>query len=330
MKQIFRIKRAALCFMVAALLILCACGSSSAPGENRHEVVFAASTTTGSFYQFCVPCCEIVSKYSETINLTAITTTGTKEGFDLMKIAEVDAAGGPGIMAYYAYTGQSSWLESGPVDFSIAYVGYPDYVQIAVPNDSDIYSVSDLSGKRVCVQYQGNTASMVSELVFEALGIDGHKPVYLEYSDGMSGVQDGSVDAIFYVGGLGPSVLMEFAAARSGMRLVAFSEEECDIISSYTDGVLKPRVIPAGYYSGIEDEILTIGSSVPICVSNDLPDAVVYEIVKALEENHDELASSISSASYATAANTVEEWGDSAIPLHPGAMRYFRELGLIE
>ena len=309
-------------------LILSGCGGNDSGEEGKYEVIFAASTTTGSFYQFCIPCCEIINKYSETVKVTPITTSGTKDGFDLLAAGEVDAVGGPGIMEYYAYTGQGAWAETGKIDFSVAYVGYPDYVQVAVPEDSGIYSISDLQGKSISVDAIGNTADVTSQLIFSALDITDYTPKYLNGSDSVSAIQDGSIDVMIYCGGLGPSCLMELASSRSGMRLVSFSDAEIELIESTSEGILRSRTIPSGYYDGVDEDILTVGSSIPICVSNSLPDEVVYEMVRILDEYHAELLASIGSAEWSTPENTVNEWGNSIIPLHTGAEKYFQEIGL--
>ncbi len=323
-------KRLTITFVLLLAIMLSACGQTGEQSDGNYELVFAASTTTGSFYQFCVPCCDIVTRYSDGVTLTAITTTGTKEGFDLLDAGEVQAVGGPGIMEYYAYTGQGGWADVGPVDFSIAYVGYPDYVQIVVPKKSDIESISDLEGKKISVFLMGGTADITTAIIFEALGISDFQARYLDGTDGLSALQDGSIDAMVYTGGLSPSVLMEMAASRNGMKILPFTQDEVDAVEAASDGILRSRTIPAGCYNGEDSEILTVGSSVPICVSNDLPEELVYQIVKTLEEHHDELADTLSAASYSTAANTLENWGDSIIPIHPGAERYFRELGLMD
>lgn len=199
-----------------------------------------------------------------------------------------------------------------------------------VPEGSEINSISDLEGKRVSFFLMGGTADITTGVIFEALGISNFQPRYLDGTDGLSALQDGSIDAMVYTGGLGPSVLMEMAASRNGMKILPFTQDEVHAIEAASEGILRGRTIPEGYYNGDDGEVLTVGSSVPICVSNDLPDEVVYQIVKTLEEHHDELADTLKAASYSTAANTVIDWGDSIIPIHPGAERYFRELGLMD
>lgn len=329
MKKIHKI-----CAFAAAavmLLSLSACGASQDGARNAgQELVFAASTATGSFYQYCVPCCELVSKYSDDVALTAISTTGTKESFDMLEAGSVQVAGGPGITEYYAYKGLGAWAGTGAVNFSIAYAGYPDYVQIAVPASSPIKSVADLSGKRVNLFQKDGTANITADIIFAALGISNCQPFYLDGTDGLNALKDGSIDAMFYCGGLGPSMLLELSASSGGMRLIPFTADEAAAIETASEGVLKLRTIPAGYYAGTENEVLTVGSSVPIAVSNDVPEETVYQMVKILEEHHDELKDAVSSAEYSSAANTVADWGGGVIPLHPGAARYFRELGLME
>ena len=317
-------------FFILCCLILMSLTACGAPAQQTgNEVIFAASATTGSFYQFCVPCCDIVTKNAEDVMLTAISTTGTKESIDLLGIGEVQVAGGPGIMGYYAYQGRGPW-EGAPINnFSVAFVAYPDYVQIATTADSDIGCISDLSGKKISMNLIQSSGDLTGQLILESLGITDYEPYYMDSADSLEALQEGRIDAMMYQGGLGPSVYMELAASRYGIKLVPISPEEAELISANAEGILVARTVPAGYYQGLETETPTVGGSVPIVVSNELSEETVYQMVKAINENNSELAAAVSNAAYSTAENTVADWGNTAIPLHPGAIKYFAELGLM-
>lgn len=321
-------KTGACLFALSILLTGC---ETVAERTGELQVVFASSNVTGSFYQYAVPFCDIVNQNSkgEGFKLTPISTTGTKENFDLLSVKEANVAGGPGIIAYNSFMGQGPWEETGPIDFSVAYVCYPDYVQIATRKDAKINGLSDLEGKAVSVNLKGSSADILATLIFDSLGIAVNS-YYLDNTDGLSALQDGTIDAFVYAGGLNASVCMELAASRSGIKLVPFTPEEAALVSAATENIYQIKEIPANSYEGIDHDILTVGSTTSICVSNDLPEDVIYHIVKTIEEHHDELADAVRAASYSTATNTVDAWKDAPIPFHPGAERYFRELGLLE
>lgn len=316
-------------FLVVCIFFSLTACSKNSEESGKVEVIFAASATTGSFYQFAVPCCEIVSKYSDSVKFTAVSTTGTKESFDLLAIGEVDAAGGPSIMEYYSYIGSGPWEGAANDNFSVAYVGYPDYVQIATTADSAINCLPDLEDKKISMNLKQSSGDLTGTLVFDTLGIDGYEPYYMDSGESLSALQEGRIDAMIIQGGLGSSVFMELAASRNGMKLVPFTAEEAELVAENSNGILVPRTIPGAYYEGIDEEVQTVGGSVPVCISNDVPEDTVYEIVKILDEHHEELANIVNNAAYSTPENTVKDWGNAAIPLHPGAVKYYTELGLI-
>ena len=310
-----------------ALCLLSGC-QTQAERSGIQQVILASSNVTGSLYQYAVPATEIVSAYNDAFQFIPISTTGTKENMDLMDVQEADAAGAVGVIIYDAYTGQGPWAETGAIDFGIGYVCYPDYVQIITRGDADLHSLQDLEGKRISVNLKNSSSDLLAQIIFGTLGIS-YRPYYLDNTDSESALQEGTIDAFIQTGGLRASVCMEIAASKSGMGLIPFTPEEAELVAAATSNIYHTRVIPAGNYEGVDQETLTIGGSTALCFSSDLSEDVVYEIVKTLEEHHGELADAMSSAEFSSAANTVAEWGDTVVPLHPGAARYFQELGLL-
>ena len=322
-------KRLISIIMALFLVFAAGCGTGgSSNGDGRQEIFFAASNTSGSFYQFCVPVCTLVNKYSDSIKLTPVTTSGTKESIDLMGIGEVDIVGGPGIMEYNAYKGTGPWSDSGSIDMTVAFSCYPDYLQIAVRRDSDINSLKDLNGAKISLNLQQSSADLSAQLLFETLGVTEYDAYYMDTAESASALQEGRVDAMIIQGGLGVSAFMELTASRSGMRLIPFTEEEVSLAEESSNGLYHRRVIPGGYYQGIDDDVVTIGGSVPVCVSGRVSEDTVYEIAKILFEHNDELTAAVSNAKYTTAEETVNEWSDSVIALNGGTLRYLQEAGL--
>ena len=203
MKYTSKIKRVGICIL--CLLFLTGC-QTTAERSGKQQVIFASSNVTGSFYQYAVPVCNLVNEYNPDADfkMTPISTTGTKENFDLMSVKEANMAGGPGIVEFNAFRGEGPWEETGPVDYGIAYVCYLDYVQIAVNGNSGIHTIADLNGKRISVNLKGSSADILASLIFDTLGIS-YIPQHLENSDSQSALQDGTIDAVVYTGGLGAS-----------------------------------------------------------------------------------------------------------------------------
>jgi len=306
-------------------------GSAGGAVVQPIELLLGSSHSGGTYYQWCVPASQIISQNVENVTCTPITTVGAAETMNLMDTGECQVGGGTGSIVYFAYTGQGEWADYGPItNFGIMYATYPDYFHIIVPADSDINSLSDLEGKRLSINTMGNGANQTTLMYFEALGIeeDWYQPYYLSTAESSAALQEGSIDAMIFIGGAGASAALELASTRTGMKLVPFSEEEIKILSEAVPVVIE-RTIPAGTYPGVDYDVQTVGGCTVLCANLDVPEEVVYQAVKALNEHHDEHVEAISVAEYSTPENTVSDW-KGVIPFHPGAERYFRELGLID
>ena len=134
------------------------------------------------------------------------------------------------------------------------------------------------------------------------------------------------MDALFTGAGLGASNGVELASSRVGLKLVSFTEEEIKTLVENT--IFLERTIPADTYAGVA-ETHTVGGTTVMAVNDDVPDWVVYECVKAINEHVDELASVLAIGAESTAESTAASWANQdSMPVHPGTMAYLKDLGL--
>jgi TRAP transporter TAXI family solute receptor len=144
---------AALIWVLVALLGQDALGSPATEStHNPVEKLVGSSFTSGSTYQWSVAACTTVSKYSDWLTLSPITTTGSVE--NILLVQANDAAFGTcnAANAYFAYTGSENWTSQGykPMpELKILWSLYADYFQTMVPANSNINTMEDLRGKHV-------------------------------------------------------------------------------------------------------------------------------------------------------------------------------------
>jgi len=115
-------------------------------------------------------------------------------------------------------------------------------------------------------------------------------------------------------------------ATTKGIRLISIPDDKIKEIQKMNAGYIK-RIIPAGTYPGFNEEIQTIGYFTHLVISAKLPEPLVYNITKLLSENVDRLANVVKDMKGVTVKDLALDIG---VPFHPGALKYYKEVGAIK
>lgn len=182
----------------------------------------------------------------------------------------------------------------------------------------------------------GTSERALTSLLFEHYGIsyeqiekNGGRVIYAAYGDMVNLYKDRHVDYVIACLGLPGSAITEMSISRDSTLLAAsddlvkFSADTYGTVS-FESGL---NVIPAGTYSGINHDVQAIGHSTEIIARADLPDIVAYNFVKVLMENIDEVKSLNPSFQKYFSKEIAPS---TMIPLHPGAEKYYREIGVLK
>ena len=191
-------------------------------------------------------------------------------------------------------------------------------------------SIADLKGKPVVWGARGSGLVVLARYVLDGLGLDMERDFQSSYldraGDGPAMVQDGRAAAL-WGGGTGWPGFTTVARGPQGARFIAPGAEERARIQA-KHPFLKTMSIPAGSYPGQSEPIVSVGSWSFVLVRPDLPEETVYRLARALHRGEPILAARLPQGHETTAANTVTA-APRADLIHPGARRYFREIGLI-
>jgi len=207
---------------------------------------------------------------------------------------------------------------------------YPGVLQTAVPAKSNIRSYKDLADKRLSpgkLTFSGNIAF---EKLLKLYGItyDGVKKAggtihRVGYSDSVALMKDGHIDAFVGLTSAPNSSFLQLDF-NPGIRLLSVDGATADKYIKENPGFIKVTV-KKGTYKGIAEDVPTIAAPTVIVVNKDVPDNIVYQMAKVLWDNHAELVKVHKSWSNVSLQEAVT---GAAIPVHPGAMRYYREKGV--
>ncbi|WP_418315013.1 TAXI family TRAP transporter solute-binding subunit [Piscinibacter sakaiensis] len=204
---------------------------------------------------------------------------------------------------------------------------YPQYYQVVANADSGINSIGDLKGKSIAVQPKGNTAEFISQQSLEVYGMkyqDMGRVSYVSYTDAVSLMKDNNAQA-FTLGTTVPaSAIMDLASARD-IKLVPIPDDKFQAMRKLNPGYTK-LVIPAGSYPKQTADVQTIGYATHVIARCDLDEQVVYKVLKGMVDNKADLAAITKDMGKATPKMMAEDIG---VPLHKGAMKYYKEVGAI-
>lgn len=187
---------------------------------------------------------------------------------------------------------------------------------------SNINSISDLSGKRVSVGPAGGTASTYWPRFLDDLGVSA-RISHSGAADAVSQIKDGLIDAFIFAAGVPISAFSQLAAEADVKTLGFTAEEHEQILRNFPE--ISAFTIPAGTYSGQDQDDSTVAMWNFAVVHKDMPESLAYEITKLVLENNERMVQ-IHSAAQAT---VLENWvNNSFLPFHPGTVRYLEEQGI--
>jgi TRAP transporter TAXI family solute receptor len=205
---------------------------------------------------------------------------------------------------------------------------YPQYYQVVVPADSKINSFADVKGKTLVTQPKGNSSEIINVHMLQVHGMSYQslsKVNFLgSYTDAVDLVKDGHAD-VFTLGTTVPaSSVMDLASAR-GIKLIGIDAKILADMKKINPGYSK-LTIKAGTYPKQDKDVDVIGYATHIIAACDLPEDMVYKMVKAMAANIADMSASNKAIAGLTPKIMAEDVG---VPLHKGAARFYKEVGAI-
>ncbi len=207
---------------------------------------------------------------------------------------------------------------------------YPGIVQIAVPKNSKIQSISEFDGKNFSPGKAGWTGTAFAETVLAAYGLSfdkikksGGTVHHVDYTDSVALMKDGHIDVFLAVTSMPQASFIDLNF-KPGIRLIGIEPDKMTGIIKDNPGVFA-TTIPKGTYEGMTADVPTLATATVMVVNKDLPADLVYKMCKVFWKEH------------ATFAAVKKSWNDvkkenalaaAAIPVHPGAERCYTEMGV--
>ncbi|MDD3369635.1 MAG: TAXI family TRAP transporter solute-binding subunit [Lachnospiraceae bacterium] len=313
---------------ILTVMSLTACGSAgsaaAAGSGDTAELKMATGGTTGTYYSYSGVVAQAVSEQLDNVNITVHSSGASKANIFEIADGEADMAIVQNDVAYYAYNGTDLFEEDGAVtDFSVLGAAYAEVCQVVA--STDISSIADLKGKVVSVGDAGSGCEFNAHQILEAYGMtfDDITVQNLSFGDSSEALKDGKIDAFFCVAGAPTTAIVELATTNDIHILNVDADQLAALKDKYP--FYTEYVIPAGTYKGVDEDTTSVAVKATFIVSNELSEDVVYDITKFIYENSDKIV-------HDKATELSKEYAVDgiSIPFHPGAEKYFKEVGAIQ
>jgi len=300
-------------------------GESAAQGDRSQwpsSLTIGSASIGGVYHVYAGGWAQIIEK-ALGIPTGVEVTGGPNHNMQLVQSGAVElgmVTMGP---AWEGWHGEGDWTNGVQHrDVRVIFPMYNTYSQWWAFKDSGIKSIYDLEGKIVGVGPAGGTSGTYHPRILELLGIKTTNRL-AGLSDLVTQHLDGQLDANSFASGIPVAGVLETAAQKEIVLFGIDGEAREKVIKEWP--YWSPATIPAEAYDFLEEDVETIGIwNMAVC-HKDLPDDLVYEIVKAVFDYHDDLVITHSSAVETVPENIVH---NTWMWMHPGAIKYFEELGI--
>ncbi|MCB9481265.1 MAG: TAXI family TRAP transporter solute-binding subunit [Desulfobacteraceae bacterium] len=322
-------------FCIAAVLTFSGCSKDSQEtGETEKRTSFVTIGTggiTGVYYPTGGAIAKTVNNKKDTygIRCTVESTGGSVYNINAVLAGDLEFGIAQSDRQYQAVKGLAEWAPRGPQkDLRAVFAIHPESVTLVAAEDAGIKDIKDLKGKRVNI---GNPGSGQRQNAIDALttaGLDVEKDLMAEgvkASEAAGLLQDNRIDAFFYTVGHPNGSVKEASSGKRDVRFATIKSME-KLLEKFP--YYAKSYIPKEFYPNIknEEDAETFGVKATLITSSKVPADVVYAITKEVFENLDTFKELHPAYKVLTKENMLE--GLSA-PLHEGAVRYYKEAGLM-
>ncbi len=323
---------------LAMVFALAACGEKQPSNDGNTDgdkpargnviMTFGTADTGGSMYPAGAAVSQVWTNNVQGVKCNTQTSTGSFQNCQDVSTGEVDVAVATSDVVLNAYNGTGKFADIGKLD-NLRVIGavYTSVLSGVALKSSGLTYIHDLLGKRVAVGPAASATENATLAAFGVMGIDSSNTSLenLGLGDGADSVGDGILDAAFGFAGLPIGGQLNLAATKE-IQVLDMTQEEIDKVLAGNAAYIQTK-IPAGTYTGQDNDANTFGVKCLIIVTADMDADLVYDLCKAMNEHTEEMAAGNALLKDMTDPSFL--CTQMPIPLHDGAQKYYSEQGLI-
>ena len=293
------------------------------PVFAQEQLSIATGGTGGVYFPMGGGLAEIINGKIDGYSATAEVTGASVENMGLVATGDADLAIALADTVQQGYTGTGRFEGNAlPMVRGLASL-YANMIQIVALQGSGITTLEDLRGKRVSVGAPGSGTEVNAAAILNANGMtyDDIEEQRLNFNETADALANGDIDAGFWSVGAPTSSILNLATTNS---IVMIELSDAEIAAARAaDPIFAQTTLDAGIYDGV-GATTVLGVPNVLVVSSEMSDDLAYAITSAMFENIEDLRAVHPAANQTTVEFTLAA---TPIPLHPGAIRYFEEIG---
>lgn len=318
---------------VKLLTSVCALSAMMAGTAVAEEfITIGTGGVTGVYYPTGGAICRLVNKGRKDhgIRCSVESTGGSVYNINTIRAGELEFGVAQSDWQYHAYNGSSQFETDGPFEeLRAVFSVHPEPFTVVARADSGIKNFDDMKGKRVNIGNPGSGQRGTMEVLLEAKGMstdDFELATELKAAEQSAALCDNQIDAMVYTVGHPSGSIQEATTACDSVLVTVDGDAVTKLVED--NPFYRTATIPGGMYRGNDEDTSTFGVGATFVTSASVSEEAVYEVVKSVMENFDDFKK----LHPAFANLKKEEMATAGLsaPLHDGAMKYYKEAGIIE
>lgn len=299
-------RRALLAAASTALLAACQSDGAEATGTLR----IATGSPGAVYYRYGSAIADLARRYLPHVHASVLSTNASKDNVDFVADGRADVGFTQADIAADSDATRPRRLNA------LARL-YDDYIHVVVAADGPIIALRDLAGRRVSVGAEGSGTAVTADRVLDVNGVHVDR-AELGLDESVQALRERRIEAFFFSGGLPVSSIGDLAR-QFPIRLLDLADSVPTLRRRYGDYYAE-RVVPASTYRGITATV-AIGIANYLVVRPSMPEPLAYGVTRLLFDGRDELARAHQAAARLNIRSAIST---PPLPLHPGAVRYYR------
>ncbi len=262
----------------------------------------------------------------------AQSTNASAHNVNAIQAGQMEAGLSGAATLHFAYNGIGKFEGNAKPDLRVVANLYPEDLHLVLPKGGSLDGVADLKGKRVGIAQAGSGTQIAVELIIGDHGVnrDNIEEAELNNAQSAERLADGQLDAYFYAAGTPVAAMIQLDNTK-GMELYSFTEEEV-AQANETVPYYIPSTIPAGTYPGVTYDVNTVAVSGIFVTNANQDEDLIYEITKAMwsDTARKLLDNGHAKGKVITLETALDGIEGIGVPLHPGAERFYKEIGMLK
>lgn len=303
--------------------------SSAKPAAGQTlKINFPTAGASGALYAVGAAITNMWSNNVPGVQAASQASAGGIENLNMVSDGEAQVSIAIASNVYQCYKGLDTFKDHAYPDLKVIGGLYLNPNQVVASANSGIENIQDIKGKHFAVASAGSSVYNEAEAHLTAAGMkfpDDIKAEYITFGDAADMIQNGSIDGAWIMSGAPASAVTQ--ALTSGAHLVPIDDTLMDALKAKYPWYTK-YIIKAGTYPNQDKDVQTSAIKMVMFCRGDLPEDVVYQLTKTLWEHMDEMGQSQKNLKGLTAENAVKDI--AGVPLHPGAEKYYKEIGVLK